>query len=171
MTSWKGKNSMTGTHFTSRFAISPAEAATFGTKELRANFLVTDLFAADQINLTYSHYDRMILGGANPVSEELRLESIKPTGTANFLDRREMIAVNIGQAWHRQCRRSALRTRPPRHDLCRYGCQGCAICISLETRGGQLLPHQRAGASDPSNQKHQYQRREADRPWRAGNQQ
>ncbi|MBZ9656060.1 5-dehydro-4-deoxy-D-glucuronate isomerase [Phyllobacterium lublinensis] len=88
---------MTGTHFTSRFAISPAEAATFGTKDLRANFLVTGLFAADQINLTYSHYDRMIIGGASPVSAELTLESIKPTGTPNFLDRRELIAVNIGQ--------------------------------------------------------------------------
>lgn len=89
---------MTGTFFTSRFAVSPAEASKFGTSELRANFLVTDLFGPDQINLTYAHYDRMIIGGANPVTQELKLETIKPTGTAKFLDRRELIVVNIGKA-------------------------------------------------------------------------
>jgi 4-deoxy-L-threo-5-hexosulose-uronate ketol-isomerase len=40
----------------------------------------------------------MIVGGAMPVGEPLTLEAIKPTGTKNFLDRRELIAVNIGGA-------------------------------------------------------------------------
>ena len=38
----------------------------------------------------------MIVGGAMPVGATLALEAIKPTGTKNFLDRRELIAVNIG---------------------------------------------------------------------------
>jgi 4-deoxy-L-threo-5-hexosulose-uronate ketol-isomerase len=40
----------------------------------------------------------MIVGGAMPAGTPLRLQAIKPTGTENFLDRREMIAVNIGGA-------------------------------------------------------------------------
>ncbi len=38
----------------------------------------------------------MIVGGAMPLERELDLVAIKPTGTAHFLDRRELIAVNIG---------------------------------------------------------------------------
>ena len=84
------------TDFTSRFAIDPAAAAIMGTDELRHNFHVDGLFSPDRISLTYTHYDRMIVGGAMPVGEKLTLEAIKPTGTKNFLDRRELIAVNIG---------------------------------------------------------------------------
>ena len=40
----------------------------------------------------------MIVGGAMPAETPLALETIKPAGTKNFLDRREMIAVNIGGA-------------------------------------------------------------------------
>jgi 4-deoxy-L-threo-5-hexosulose-uronate ketol-isomerase len=84
------------TDYTSRFAIDPAAGAAMGTDELRHNFLISGLFVKGRISLTYAHYDRLIVGGAMPVGEALALESIKPTGTANFLDRREIVAVNIG---------------------------------------------------------------------------
>ena len=84
--------------YTSRFAIDPAAAAAMGTDELRHNFHIGDLFEPGKISLTYTHYDRMIVGGAMPVEDALALEAIKPTGTKNFLDRRELIAVNIGGA-------------------------------------------------------------------------
>lgn len=86
------------TEFDIRFAIDPAGAAGMGTAELRENFLIDDLFAAGSVRWTYTHYDRMAVGGAVPSGGELALEAIKPTGTANFLDRRELIAVNIGEA-------------------------------------------------------------------------
>ncbi|MDG4883275.1 5-dehydro-4-deoxy-D-glucuronate isomerase [Mesorhizobium sp. WSM4884] len=86
------------TEFSSRFAIDPTAAAAMGTDELRHNFHVEGLFQPGRINLTYTHYDRMIVGGAMPVDSVLALEAIKPTGTQAFLDRREMIAVNIGGA-------------------------------------------------------------------------
>ena len=55
----------------------------------------------------------MIVGGAMPVGEPLALEAIKPTGTKNFLDRRELIAVNIGGAGTRRGRRRrATRSAP-----------------------------------------------------------
>ncbi|MER8805006.1 5-dehydro-4-deoxy-D-glucuronate isomerase [Mesorhizobium sp. M0701] len=86
------------TDFTSRFAIDPVSAAAMGTDELRHNFLIEDLFQPGRIGLTYTHYDRMIVGGAMPAGTPLPLQAIKPTGTKNFLDRREMIIVNIGSA-------------------------------------------------------------------------
>ncbi|RJT31905.1 5-dehydro-4-deoxy-D-glucuronate isomerase [Mesorhizobium waimense] len=86
------------TEFSSRFAIDPAAAAAMGTDELRHHFHIDGLFQADRVSLTYTHYDRMIVGGAMPVGSVLPLEAIKPTGTKTFLDRRELIAVSIGGA-------------------------------------------------------------------------
>ncbi|MER9951208.1 5-dehydro-4-deoxy-D-glucuronate isomerase [Mesorhizobium sp. M0047] len=90
--------SQSHTDFTSRFAIDPVAAAAMGTDELRHNFHIDHLFQPGRISLTYTHYDRMIVGGAVPTGLPLQLEAIKPTGTKNFLDRRELIAVNIGGA-------------------------------------------------------------------------
>ena len=87
---------MTHIDYSIRFAVDPASAAAMGTDELRHNFQVEDLFSAGRISLTYTHYDRMILGGAVPSGERLKLEAIRPTGTKSFLERRELIAFNIG---------------------------------------------------------------------------
>lgn len=84
------------TDFDIRFAIDPVTAATMNTDELREHFLIEDLFSLGGINWTYSHYDRLSVGGAVPGETALVLEAIKPTGTADFLDRRELIVVNVG---------------------------------------------------------------------------
>jgi 4-deoxy-L-threo-5-hexosulose-uronate ketol-isomerase len=86
----------TTTDYTSRWGIDPLAAAAMGTAELREHFHIAELFRPGRISLTYTHYDRMIVGGAMPVGQALALGAIKPTGTKNFLDRRELIAVNIG---------------------------------------------------------------------------
>ncbi len=57
------------------------------TDELRSHFHIGDLFQPGRISLTYTHYDRMIVGGAVPTGGALELAAIKPTGTKNFLDR------------------------------------------------------------------------------------
>lgn len=79
-----------------RFAIDPAAAASMGTAELRHHFHIGGLFLPGDIRLTYTHYDRMIIGGAMPSDRPLPLKAVKPTGTATFLARRELVAVNIG---------------------------------------------------------------------------
>lgn len=89
---------MTDIDYTSRYAIDPQAAAAMAADELRAHFHIGDLFQPGRISLTYTHYDRLIVGGAVPTDEALELAAIKPTGTKNFLDRRELIAVNIGGA-------------------------------------------------------------------------
>lgn len=83
-------------NYTSRFAVDPAATAAMGTDELRHNFHIGNLFEPGHIHLTYTHYDRMIVGGAMPSTGELKLDAIKPTGTKAFLERRELVAVNIG---------------------------------------------------------------------------
>ena len=87
---------MPHTDFTNRFAVDPVTAAGFGTDQLRENFMLPPLFVPSRIQLHYTNYDRMIVGGAMPVAGPLALETIKPTGTPEFLSRRELIAVNIG---------------------------------------------------------------------------
>ncbi|MGC4025243.1 MAG: 5-dehydro-4-deoxy-D-glucuronate isomerase [Mesorhizobium sp.] len=82
--------------YSSRFAIDPLAAAAMGTDELRANFLLEGLFQPGRIKLVHTQYDRMIVGGAVPLDDELKLEAIKPIGTKSFLERRELVAVNIG---------------------------------------------------------------------------
>lgn len=84
------------THYTTRYASSPNEVKGMDTENLRTNFLIEKLFEADQILLTYSHYDRYIAGGAMPVASVLSLETIDPLKSAYFLARRELGVINIG---------------------------------------------------------------------------
>ena len=82
-----------------RWSIDPQAAARMGTAELRANFLIESLFVGGEVKLTYTHYDRMVLGGAVPSKgAPLPLDPIKPMGTESFLERRELIVINIGSA-------------------------------------------------------------------------
>jgi len=52
-----------------RFQASPGETSRMTTQQLRDNFLIGGLMLPDKIGLCYSHFDRMIIGGAVPVKE------------------------------------------------------------------------------------------------------
>lgn len=84
------------THSEFRYAHHPEDAKKYTTKELREHFLIPELFKNDEINLTYSMYDRFIVGGAFPVGKSLKLESIDDLKSENFLDRRELGIINVG---------------------------------------------------------------------------
>ncbi len=79
-----------------RYAANPVDARKYGTEELRRGFLIDKLFVENQIQLTYSMYDRYIVGGAMPVNEDLKLETIPYLKSKNFLDRRELGVINVG---------------------------------------------------------------------------
>lgn len=78
-----------------RYESSPREVEGMNTKALRENFLVESLFEADKISLTYTHYDRMILGGVMPVNQTLELGVYNPIKSDYFLERRELGVINV----------------------------------------------------------------------------
>src|SRR5688572_1571315 len=79
-----------------RFQNSPKETAGMNTEELRQNFLVPQLMQNDQVKLIYSHYDRVIIGGAKPVQSVLTLETHAELRADYFLERREIGIINVG---------------------------------------------------------------------------
>jgi 4-deoxy-L-threo-5-hexosulose-uronate ketol-isomerase len=79
-----------------RYAGSPLEVKSMKTSQLRENFLIQDLFGNDEINFVYSHYDRMITGGALPVAETISLSTYEQLKSSFFLERREMGIINVG---------------------------------------------------------------------------
>ncbi len=80
-----------------RYAVDPIATKAMDTSTLRDNFLAEGQFAEGEIRLVYTHYDRMIVGGAVPGATPLVLDEVKPCGTASILDRREMGILNIGE--------------------------------------------------------------------------
>lgn len=81
-----------------RFQNSPGETRTMDTAALRKNFLIEGLMQADTLQLVYSHYDRMIVGGAKPVKGKIELANDAELRAEYFLERREMGVINIGGA-------------------------------------------------------------------------
>ncbi|TFD55630.1 5-dehydro-4-deoxy-D-glucuronate isomerase [Cryobacterium sp. Hh7] len=81
-----------------RHSTNPAQIKTFDTAALRANYLVTDLFADDELRATYTHEDRVVLAGARPVGGSIRLTSFDALRSTNFFDNREAGIVNVGSA-------------------------------------------------------------------------
>jgi 4-deoxy-L-threo-5-hexosulose-uronate ketol-isomerase len=83
-------------NFQSRHAVSPNETKQMDTATLRNNFLIENLFQPNQINLTLSHYDRYIVGGATPIKQKLTLPNPENLKASYFLERRELGIINVG---------------------------------------------------------------------------
>ncbi len=79
-----------------RYAIHPNDVKSLQTHQLREAFLVSDVFQEDLIKVCYSHYDRLILGGAKPITGPLKLESFTALKADYFLERRELGIINVG---------------------------------------------------------------------------
>ena len=79
-----------------QLACHPDDVKHYDTERLRKSFLMEKVMAADEINLTYTLYDRMIYGGVMPVNQVLKLETFNDLKAEHFLDRRELGVINIG---------------------------------------------------------------------------
>ena len=79
-----------------RYSNHPDDAKHYTTDELREHFLIEEVFLPDEINLVYSHNDRIVAGGAMPVANELKLASAKELASEYFLELREMGVINVG---------------------------------------------------------------------------
>lgn len=76
-------------------SVHPDDFKSYDTKLIRERFLIEDLMGADKINFTYTHYDRMIVGGAMPVNETVTLQTYPNLRSDYFLERREMGIINV----------------------------------------------------------------------------
>ncbi len=81
-----------------RYANHPGDSMHYTTEELRDHYLVNTVFQGGEINLVYSHQDRIIAGGIMPTNKALALEASKDLGADYFLERRELGLINIGGA-------------------------------------------------------------------------
>jgi 4-deoxy-L-threo-5-hexosulose-uronate ketol-isomerase len=79
-----------------RYSHHPEDFKGYDTARIRKEFLVEHIFVPGEICLTYSMYDRFIVGGAMPVHAPLMLETFDVLKAPEFLHRRELGIINIG---------------------------------------------------------------------------
>ncbi|MBC8603367.1 5-dehydro-4-deoxy-D-glucuronate isomerase [Parabacteroides acidifaciens] len=84
------------TNYELRYAAHPEDAKHYDTKRIRRDFLIENLIVENEVNMVYSMYDRMIVGGVQPMGEIIELEAIEPLKAPYFLTRREMGIFNVG---------------------------------------------------------------------------
>ena len=77
-------------------ACNPQDVKGYDTQRLREAFMMDKVMVNDEINLTYSMYDRFIFGGAVPATKPLKLETIDPLKAPYFLFSRELGVINVG---------------------------------------------------------------------------
>ena len=83
-----------------RYSAHPKDVARYTTEELRKEFLITDLYKADEVVCVYSHVDRMVTFGCMPVHEVVPIDKGLDVwgnfGTKYVLERREIGIFNLG---------------------------------------------------------------------------
>ena len=72
-----------------RWGTHPNDVKNYDTARLRKEFLVENIFAADEILMVYTHNDRLIIGGVMPVNEKVKLETVDLIRSEYFCERRE----------------------------------------------------------------------------------
>jgi 4-deoxy-L-threo-5-hexosulose-uronate ketol-isomerase len=85
-----------------RYSANPNDVKRYTTEELRREFLIENLYRADEVVAVYSHVDRMVTLGCMPVHEAVSIDKGIDVwanfGTHYFLERREIGIFNIGGA-------------------------------------------------------------------------
>ncbi len=83
-----------------RYSCNQRDFKRYTTEETRAEFLIENLFKADEVTAVYSHVDRMVTIGIMPVSEKVSIDKgidvWKTFGTNYILERRELGMFNVG---------------------------------------------------------------------------
>jgi 4-deoxy-L-threo-5-hexosulose-uronate ketol-isomerase len=80
------------------YATHPDSVDFANNDDLRDLYLAEDLFADGEIRLSYTHFERMVIGGVTPTTAAISLPAQTEPASANgkpFLERRELAAVNV----------------------------------------------------------------------------
>jgi 4-deoxy-L-threo-5-hexosulose-uronate ketol-isomerase len=83
-----------------RYSCNQKDFKRYTTQETRDEFLIENLYRANEVVAVYSHVDRMVTLGCMPTTETVSIEKgmdcWKNFGTHYFLERREIGIFNIG---------------------------------------------------------------------------
>ncbi len=83
-----------------RYSANQKDFKRYTTEETRTEFLIEDLYVANEVVAVYSHVDRMVTLGCMPTTEAVSIDKgidiWKNFGTSYFLERREVGVFNIG---------------------------------------------------------------------------
>jgi len=79
-----------------RHATHPDQIKGFTSQELRDRYLVQDLFRDDEVCAVYTHHDRIVLAGVQPVAGAVVLPTFPEIRSDYFFEHREAGVVNVG---------------------------------------------------------------------------
>jgi 4-deoxy-L-threo-5-hexosulose-uronate ketol-isomerase len=83
-----------------RYSANQKDFRRYTTEETRREFLIENLYVANEVISVYSHVDRMVTLGCMPTTEKVSIDKgldvWKNFGTKYFLERREIGIFNIG---------------------------------------------------------------------------
>ena len=85
-----------------RYSANQRDVKRYTTQELRDEFLIQNLYAANEVVAVYSHVDRMVTLGCMPTTETVSIDKgidcWKNFGTHYFLERREIGISTLAEA-------------------------------------------------------------------------
>jgi len=82
--------------FDTRHASHPSFIGGASSQALRDQYHVSGIFIPDDVSLTFSHIERMIVGGVMPVTKSIELNEVPALNKGPFLARRELGIINVG---------------------------------------------------------------------------
>jgi 4-deoxy-L-threo-5-hexosulose-uronate ketol-isomerase len=82
--------------FETRHASHPSIIQGASSQRLRELYHVGGIFLPDDVSLTFSHIERMIVGGVMPVTRTIELNEVPELNKGPFLARRELGVINVG---------------------------------------------------------------------------
>jgi 4-deoxy-L-threo-5-hexosulose-uronate ketol-isomerase len=77
-------------------AVHPEDFKHYDTSLIRSRFLIDHLMQPGELQFTYTHYDRMMVGSAVPLIGALTLDTYASLRSDFFLERRELGIINVG---------------------------------------------------------------------------